>query len=44
MNKPDAIIQAIREADVGDDVIIHNEKGMIWCIVRVVSKEHEETR
>lgn len=40
--KTNAVLQAIREADVGDDVIIHNEYGMVWCIVRVMSKEHYE--
>lgn len=40
--KSDAVLQAIRDADVGDDVVIHNEHGMVWCIVRVMSKEHLE--
>jgi thiamine monophosphate kinase len=40
--KADAVLQAIRDADVGDDVVIHNEHGMVWCIVRVMSKEHLE--
>jgi hypothetical protein len=40
--KADAVLQAIRDADVGDDVVIHNEHGMVWCIIRVMSKEHLE--
>ena len=28
--KADAVLQAIRDADVGDDVVIHNEHGMVW--------------
>lgn len=41
-NKPDIVLQVIRETNVGDDVIIHNEHGMVWCILRVMSKEHKE--
>ena len=42
MKKLDAIIQSIREAKVGDNVVIHNEQGMIWCIIKVLVKEHDE--
>lgn len=42
MDKALAILKAIRESDVGDDIIIHNEDGSVFCIVRIVTKEHPE--
>lgn len=40
--KADAVLQAIRAADVGSDVIIHNEDGSVFCILTVKVKEHPE--
>lgn len=42
MNKPEAIYQAIQNAEVGDDIIIHNNDGSIWCILTLKVREHEE--
>lgn len=42
MDKPEAIIESIRQADVGDNIIIHNEDGSVYCILTVKSKEHPE--
>ena len=42
MDKPEAILEAIRNAGVGDKVIIHNDKGCIWKILEVICIEHEE--
>jgi len=42
MKKGEAILQAIREANVGEKVIIQNEDGSIYCILKVICKEHEE--
>lgn len=42
MNKPEAILEAIRKTDVGSDIILHNSDMSIWCILRVIAKEHQE--
>lgn len=42
MTKAEAILQAIRETDVGSDVILHNPDKSIWCILTVTAKEHTE--
>ena len=44
ISKADAILQAIRDTPVGSDIIIHNSDMMIWCILKVVAKEHEEDK
>ena len=41
MNKAKAILEAIRKVRVGDDVIIHNTDGSIWCILTKKCEEHE---
>lgn len=38
-NKAEAILEAIRKTDVGSEVIVHNEDGLIWCILREILKE-----
>ena len=40
--KAEAILDAIRQTDVGSDVIIHNEDMSIFCILTVKCKEHPE--
>lgn len=40
--KADAILQAIRNADVGNNIMIHNEDGSVFCILEVKCKEHPE--
>ncbi len=42
MNKSEAILNAIRNTDVGSDIIIHNNDLSIWCILKVICKEHAE--
>lgn len=42
MTKAEAILQAIRETDVGSDIILHNSDMSIWCILTVTAKEHVE--
>ena len=42
MDKLEAILEAIRNAEVGDNVIIHNEEGLVWKILKVVCIEHSE--
>ena len=42
MLKSAAILDAIRKTDVGSDIIIHNGEKSIWCILRVICKEHKE--
>ena len=42
MDKGRAILEAIRKTDVGSAVIIHNEDKSVWCILRIIAKEHEE--
>jgi hypothetical protein len=42
MTKADAILRAIRNSKVGDQVIIHNNAGMVWCIIKIVCQEHPE--
>lgn len=42
MEKSEAVLDAIRNTDVGSDVIIHNTDGSIWCILRKICAEHEE--
>ena len=41
--KADAILQAIRNADVGSDIIVNNADGSIYCILTVKCKEHPES-
>ena len=40
--KASAILQAIRNADVGSDIIVQNEDGSVYCILTVKCKEHPE--
>ncbi len=42
MTKAEAILQAIRETDVGSDIILHNSDMSVWCILVVKCKEHAE--
>jgi len=42
MTKADAILKAIRKSKVGDQVIIHNNAGMVWCVIKIVCQEHPE--
>ena len=44
MNKGEALLQAIRDTPVGSNVIVHNSDGMIWCILKVIAKEHDEDK
>jgi hypothetical protein len=39
--KADAIYEAIQTCDVGDNVVIHNDDGSVWCILEVTTKEME---
>lgn len=43
-SKAEAIYEAIKEADVGDDIIIHNEDMSVWCILTLVTREHPERK
>ena len=40
--KGEAILDAIRKTDVGSDIILQNEDLSIWCILKVIVKEHPE--
>lgn len=40
--KAEAILDAIRKTEVGSDIILHNSDMSIWCILKVVCKEHPE--
>ena len=40
--KGEAILNAIRQTDVGSNVIIHNANMSIWCVLKVIAKEHDE--
>ena len=42
MIKPKAILEAIRKAEVGSDIIIHNDDMSVWCILTKKCEEHEE--
>jgi hypothetical protein len=42
MTKELAVLNAIRNAKVGSQIIIHNNDGSIWCILEVRCKEHRE--
>jgi hypothetical protein len=42
MTKEKAILEAIRKTEVGSDVILHNNDGSVWCVLRVICKEHTE--
>jgi hypothetical protein len=42
--KPEAILEAIRKTDVGSDIIIQNSDTSIWCILKVICKEHYEDK
>lgn len=44
MTKPEAILEAVRVTDVGSDIILHNNDGAIWCILKVKCKEHNEEK
>ena len=43
MTKAEAILNAIRTTEVDSDIILHNNDMSIWCILRVVAKEHPES-
>jgi len=40
--KGQAILYAIRKCRVGNEVIIHNNDGSVWCIIKVIAREHKE--
>lgn len=40
MTKAEAVLDAIRTADVGETVTIWNEDGSVFCIVGIICKEH----
>lgn len=42
LTKAEAILDAIRNTDVGSDIVLHNSDMSIWCILRVICKEHNE--
>ena len=42
VSKKDAILEAIRGMDVGNEITIINKDGSVWCILRMVCKEHPE--
>jgi len=44
MTKGDAILQGIRDADIGDEITIHNDDMTIFCILKVICKEHPESK
>ena len=44
MTKNEAVLEAIRKTPVGSDVIVHNSDGLIWCILTVKCKEHNEAK
>ena len=42
ITKGEAILQAIQNGEVNSDIIIHNDDGAIWCVLRILAKEHNE--
>jgi len=42
MNKGEAILKAIRKGEVKSDIIIHNDDGTVFCILKIIAKEHPE--
>ena len=42
-SKAEAILDAIRNGEVGSDIILHNNDMSIWCILTVKCKEHPES-
>jgi acyl CoA:acetate/3-ketoacid CoA transferase alpha subunit len=42
ITKPEAIVDAIRQSEVGDTIIIHNSDGSVWCVIKIETKEHPE--
>ena len=42
IDKGQAILDALRHADVGDQIIVKNSDGSIWAILKVVVFEHPE--
>jgi len=43
-NKASAVMQAIRDCPVGSEVIVHNDDGTVFVILKVVAKEMEHRR
>ena len=42
-HKAEAVLDAIRNAEVGSTIAIHNEMdNSVWCVIKVVVKEHDE--
>ena len=37
-SKAQSTLEAIRMGNVGDDIIVHNLDGSIWCILRILAK------
>ncbi len=44
MNKAEAVLEAIRKCEVGENVVIHNSDGSIAYIIKVITKEHPEDK
>ena len=42
MTKAEAILDAIREGEVGSDIIINNDDMSVFCILTIKCKEHPE--
>lgn len=42
MDKGVAILEAIRNCKVGEDIIIHNNDQSVWCVLKLVCREHGE--
>lgn len=42
VSKKDAILEAIRCMDVGNEVVILNNDGSVWCILKMICREHPE--
>ena len=43
-DKAEAVLQAIRDCDVGANVIIHNDDGSVFCILEMKAKEMEHEK
>jgi hypothetical protein len=43
-NKAIAIHKAMQNCRVGNEVVVYNDDGSVWCIVKMVMKEHEHEK
>jgi len=42
--KADAVLEAIRQGDVGGNIVILNNDKSVWCVLKLICREHKEDK